>query len=212
MKKTSQIVISLAAVLLFAAPQANGQAFTRDLSGTFEINAGISGVNFFELLFPYSFGAIAHSSAAVEKCHDGLESKMDITLPLHLNVSGRYYLTKWLGVGVSASFGYMSQKIYKTTDSSREYKGTHCLQSYALMPSIRFNYMSHPKCTLYGELQGGIGIYKWDKICTENTMSKLFAFQIIPVGVSFGSKLYGFAELGIGVEWAGANLGIGYRF
>ena len=36
--------------------------------------------------------------------------------------------------------------------------------------------------------------------------------QIIPIGITFGRKVYGFAEYGAGFTYLGGSVGIGYRF
>ncbi len=39
-----------------------------------------------------------------------------------------------------------------------------------------------------------------------------FAMQVVPLGISAGRNLYGFAETGLGTSYFGINVGIGYRF
>ena len=37
-------------------------------------------------------------------------------------------------------------------------------------------------------------------------------FQMAPLGISVGKRLYGFGEIGLGAEYIGGRVGIGYRF
>ena len=37
-------------------------------------------------------------------------------------------------------------------------------------------------------------------------------FQLVPLGLTFGRKVYGFAEFGLGTLYIGANIGAGFRF
>ena len=36
--------------------------------------------------------------------------------------------------------------------------------------------------------------------------------QLNPIGVEFGRRFFGMAEMGVGVNYFGGRLGIGYRF
>lgn len=187
-----------------------------------EIESGLAFFPYFNILFPYALTSIGHKSP-----DDGLQGKADFELPLSLDLGVRYRVTTWFQPGVSIELQRFSGDKTRTKkdgdgnpvlDSNgnevKEYMGRHSLSVAALMPGVRFNYMNRPKCTLYGEAYAGAAYYLLDKNCrSENSMDRiLFSFQVTPIGVTFGSDLFGFFEAGAGSQWIGVQGGIGYRF
>lgn len=79
--------------------------------------------------------------------------------------------------------------------------------SVHLIPMARFNYFSRPAFSLYGA--AGIGAAVFDDA---GDIYAIPTFQITPIGVTFGRKVFGFAEYSGGLSYLGGRLGIGYRF
>ena len=40
----------------------------------------------------------------------------------------------------------------------------------------------------------------------------MLSFQMVPIGVTVGKKVFGFFETGIGTQYVGCMAGIGFRF
>ena len=79
--------------------------------------------------------------------------------------------------------------------------------SLHVIPTARFNYISRPAFSMYSSI--GLGLI----VGTEK--KELFAFptfQLTPLGVTFGRKVFGFAEWSGGVSFFGGRAGIGYKF
>ena len=77
-----------------------------------------------------------------------------------------------------------------------------------VMVSIRYNYVQKETWMLYSGAGFGCAIS-----LVENESNRIIpGFQIIPIGVSFGRRLYGFLNLGLGLEYNGFSAGLGYRF
>lgn len=75
------------------------------------------------------------------------------------------------------------------------------------LPQTRFTFVSKPVVKLYASV--GLGIYA----CSfNNDMSILPAFQLTPIGIMVGRRVFGFAEVGVGTMYSGAMAGIGFRF
>lgn len=73
------------------------------------------------------------------------------------------------------------------------------------LPQARFNYCNRKYMTMYSSIGVGVGYSTFD--------SMLFpAFQVVPVGLTVGRKVFGFVEICLGDVNLGANAGIGYRF
>ena len=84
-------------------------------------------------------------------------------------------------------------------------------------------YMNRRYVRLYGSLGIGAAFYGgFDKLTYSYTDSRgsvqfednsfRACGQFSPIGVEFGNKLFGFAEIGIGSLYAGMQAGIGYKF
>lgn len=88
--------------------------------------------------------------------------------------------------------GYTRQR--KSRSSSADLSG---------VAMVRFNYFNRKYVHLYSSVGAGFLLYDWRVVPQ---------IQLVPVGVSFGGKLFGFAELGAGSLFLGGNIGIGYKF
>lgn len=208
MKKlfTAIAIAALSAGTLSARDGFERQADLQDRG--WEINAGASLVNYFNLLIYILPAALTNDP------DDGLENSSEFSWPGSFIIEPRYNFNSWFSAGLNCQAQIMNDHKYKTeTDSetgveTKKYAGTSRFHVYTVMPSARFKYMNHPKCTLYGSAQAGLALY----LINGGKPQPIFSFQINPIGVTFGSKLYGYAELGIGTQWFGGHLGIGYRF
>ncbi len=221
MKKLLSILLAVLLTAPLAGAQEDPLKLERpktDYTGHWEIGTGISSLNYINLMFIYLLTDLGHAlgSTPVE---DGRENDIEWGFPGNLNIHPRYYVNRWLSVGANLSLEYMSDKTYHsetnkdTGETTKIYRGMHSMGVIALMPSVRFNYMTHPACTLYGEAQAGMAAYFFDKTCNADADNDLFfSFQVTPIGVTFGRKVFGFAEIGAGWQWIGGQLGIGYRF
>ena len=86
-------------------------------------------------------------------------------------------------------------------------KGADVGFGLTIMPTARFKYVSREAFSMYGS--AGLGLMAGffdDEAYIYPT------FQLVPVGFTFGRKVYGFAEFGLGTLYIGANVGVGYRF
>lgn len=108
---------------------------------------------------------------------------------------------RWLAVCASAYVTPFWADMYDGQTHAR--KGRKAGASFSGLVSVRFNYFNRPNVRLYSAV--GTGFYL-DKEATN------FQFQVVPFGVSFGGRVFGFAELGIGSLFLGGNIGIGYKF
>lgn len=74
-----------------------------------------------------------------------------------------------------------------------------------LLPKYRFGYLTRKTVRLYGDFGIGAGLYF-------GFGSKLRpAFQINPIGLEVGNKIYGMMQIGFGSLYTGGSIGIGYK-
>lgn len=86
---------------------------------------------------------------------------------------------------------------------SKKKIGTESGASGTLLVMCRFNYFNRRYVRLYSS--AGLGVsFSGFRVGLD--------MQIVPIGVTFGDKVFGFAETGIGSLYLGGNIGIGYRF
>ena len=79
---------------------------------------------------------------------------------------------------------------------------------FQVVPQARFNWVSRDLVKMYSSI--GIGAligYDLDKC-----FDILPTFQVTPIGIEVGRKVFGFCEGGIGMMYFGGMVGVGYRF
>ena len=115
-------------------------------------------------------------------------------------LSYTYHDRRWLQYGGKVVFGASTRwRKSSITGEKLENLSYYCL---SVMPSVRFNWFYREKVQLYSSISIGVvtdfdSIYPWGDLTL--------------VGCSFGRKVFGFAELGMGTAgWLRG--GIGYRF
>jgi hypothetical protein len=216
MKKLLSIILAAAlAAPLASARSISDRAISGDDTDRWEITAGVSAINYFNMIL-YIFPAALTNSP-----DDGLENTPEFAWPGSFTIQPRFNVNRWFSVGMEFAGQYWNSHGYKTEDitdpdtgdvtgQKKTYKGTASMLVLAAMPTAHFKYMVHPRCTLYGEAQLGVAYYSFNRSDDPNNV--IFSFQAIPFGVTFGRDLYGFAEVGIGTQWMGGHIGVGYRF
>ena len=154
------------------------------------------------------------------------------------NISGIYesskYYSKEISTGTwTAAYAYNFSRIL-ALQGSVSYEGgwnkfynweTHGLAYVSsdnyitLMGTLRVTWLNRKLVRLYSSFGMGAAVEMVRKIESSTspywnpvTTNVRFAFQACPIGISVGKKLYGLAEAGIGHQYVGACLGIGYRF
>ena len=103
--------------------------------------------------------------------------------------------------------GYFTGLWYSTYDYKDVRKGTDVGFNLSILPTARFKYINREFFSMYGSVAAGVAVGYFDK--------ELYAFptfQLVPLGVTAGRKVYGFAEVGFGLLYIGGNVGVGYRF
>jgi hypothetical protein len=117
-------------------------------------------------------------------------------------------------VGVSFIFEELTKDVTITGSSSitnnEAYKGKH----YTVLVNGSYMYSVKPKFEMYARL--GLGVSFTEEKYTEQQVETsdedvLFAYQISPIGIRVGQKLFFQAEAGFGYVGI-LSIGVGYRF
>ena len=103
--------------------------------------------------------------------------------------------------------GYVSSVWNNVYDYQNNRKGAQVGFCLSILPTARFRYVSRNHFSMYGSVAAGVmaGYFQKDFYAFPT-------FQLVPVGITAGRKVYGFAEFGIGLLYIGGSVGVGYRF
>ncbi|MDR1591758.1 MAG: hypothetical protein LBS16_02590 [Prevotellaceae bacterium] len=127
-----------------------------------------------------------------------------------LSLSYYYHPAKWFWVGGWAYGAATSGGEVYDAHTDKLLRTNDCFM-LSIAPAVRFSYLNRKAVTLYSGLAFGFS-FLWTDTGVNNTGFELLpASQVTFFGVSFGKKLFGNVELGIGMKGI-ISAGIGYRF
>jgi hypothetical protein len=120
------------------------------------------------------------------------------------SIGYRYYVAPRFNIG--ADIGYMKFNAdYLLTKGAEERKGERNTTFLLALPNAEYVYLNKPKVQLYGNLGlGMIHLSGHSDVAGDGQpydySASTFAFQVNPIGVRFGQRFGGFAELGFGLK------------
>lgn len=126
------------------------------------------------------------------------------SLPGLWGIGYRYYVSPRFSVGLDMGFmKYSASYTLKKADDKRQ--GERKTNFIVALPTAEYSYLNKQKVQLYGNI--GVGI---TSVSGHSTVSRdgdlhdysatTVAFQLNPIGVRFGQRFGGFAELGFGFK------------
>lgn len=191
--QTLAVLMALSAI----GPAAFSQESPKELRKN-EISVGVGGPSFWAILDGIECGPRS-SDGVIEPLYGKKYGDKHYT-PSY-SVSYNYYTKKWLSFNTRLSYSGSYRYVYTGTDSHVDYlEVTPCV---TLMEMVRFHYMNKEKVRLYSSIGAGVSLA---------VDSLLPSLQFTFFGVSFGKKVFGFVEMGMGTEYISYLGGIGYRF
>ncbi len=120
---------------------------------------------------------------------------------------------KWFALGVQFNTVVISNTEMSPIEGRAV--GKYSDYSLSLLPYARFTYRNREFVKVYSAIGAGLGFAhegapqdRADDV--ENRI--VGRIQFIPVGFTVGRRIYGMGEIGLGTEFMGIRLGIGYRF
>lgn len=118
---------------------------------------------------------------------------------------------KWFALGLQANFDGIWSSLHSSDTGER--LGNCSGVAFSFLPYARFTYLNRPVVKLYSAVGLGIGAgyRKLDNNGWEETLVYP-AFQVTPIGIMVGRRVYGLFELGAGTVYVGCRAGIGVRF
>lgn len=137
-----------------------------------------------------------------------------------IGVGFDYAVCKWFSVSMDLALTSFWRDRFDAVSNTSV--GTDKAFAFYLLPRAKFMYLNHRTVRLYASFGAGAVFYNgFDKLSYRYEDSSGVHFvdhslracaQITPIGVEFGRKLFGFAELGAGSLYVGMQAGIGYKF
>ena len=115
-------------------------------------------------------------------------------------------------VGVSFIFENVTKDVTVTLPSNATYNDAYKADYLTILMNGSYIYKSKPTLELYGKL--GIGVsFSQEKYLRENRTAEraLLAYQISPIGIRAGKRVFFQAEAGFGYVGI-LSIGVGYRF
>ena len=129
-----------------------------------------------------------------------------------VGLSYTYRAKRWCEVGVATAYTGTFNKRYSAFDGSMVGRGKeHFL---VILPTVRFVWKRGDLVRLYTTVSAGI-VCSWLRTDYNYTSpltvrSTIFGAEFIPLGVSVGRRVFGFAEVGYS-ERGWLNIGVGIR-
>lgn len=117
---------------------------------------------------------------------------------------------RWFALTIGIGFNGMYQTVYDSVTGQKS--GCNRGVAVSVLPEARFNWLNRNLVRMYSA--AGLGIVIGGKRNMDYGNSEYFlypAFQLTPVGISVGRKVYGFVELGLGTQFMGGMAGVGIR-
>lgn len=110
---------------------------------------------------------------------------------------------------ITLSFEVAADGIWKDTfdtgTSARIRRTSGC--SVTILPQARIHWFNREWCRMYSSAGFGLTAGGFDGRSETSA-----AGQIVPFGITFGKRFFGFAEVGAGTLYLGGKFGVGYRF
>ncbi len=198
MKKLSFLL----ALLLIAAPLCNAQKAQKSEPLDYKVGAraGVAPLPLVPtaaLMFSVFFRAFELEE----------DEHLDYNYRPWTSLEAQYFFNKRISLGIDIGF-YTSNYAIKKDGTEEIVREGKYMTLLSILPEFRLNYLPREKFCLYGTAAVGVMLLGGDNIIESST----FNFQLNPIGIEFGKRLYGFAELGAGLNFLGARGGLGIRF
>lgn len=133
-----------------------------------------------------------------------------------VNLDYGYHTSSKCLQGMTVSYNRVAKDQYKKSEPNELY-GTSTDYYFAIMPTVKFNWVNKEHFAFYSRASAGLYLVKIedrvskDASKNDNEVDPGFAFQFSPVGLEAGGSVRGFVELGFGATGI-VNGGVRYRF
>ena len=116
-----------------------------------------------------------------------------------------FHIERWFTLSVGLAADGMWKSFYDV--HTEEKTGTSRGASVTILPQARFNWLNRDVVRMYSSVGLGVTAGRFD-----DSSGVFRATQLVPVGITVGRRLFGFAEIGYGTLFIGGMFGVGYRF
>lgn len=200
MNRSSLSRFILLSFILLVAGAFSAKAQNTDYK-RFEVRLGVSG-------YPMLSSSFRNTNKYVESPYsylylEDLYYDRDGVIYTFGNIGSEFTwnIKKWLAVCAGLHVTPFWRDRYDGYTRQRKSRSSSADLSGVVM--VRFNYFNRQYVHLYSSIGAGLLLYDWH-VAPQ--------IQLVPLGVSFGGRVFGFAELGAGTLFLGGNIGIGYQF
>lgn len=121
----------------------------------------------------------------------------------------RYPLSETVKIGLQVGFGSVENNKTSTYIDGSQLSKKFTYNYFTVMPGIDVRYFKKNLFTMYGNANLGVSFTTVKDSNNEKESTTGFSFQINPVGLSYGDKIAGFIEGGIGISFVNAGIKFG---
>ena len=120
------------------------------------------------------------------------------------------YFKRWFSLNLNLGFNHLWNDTYSVV--YEDLRGKDKSTFVYFLPEAKFSYFVRRNVSLYSSVGVGLSYLSYNLSSRNYEDSLKFDFQLVPIGVSFGHKFFGFVEAGLGTLYLGGKVGVGYRF
>lgn len=203
-----RLLIILCAISFFAQ-EAQAQTWTEKRKEPAkyqqEWRFGVAGYPIMELLgyskWGYDYDVMAPGNIDIDRLYRDYHGprKMIGLVSAEYSYNRNRHLTYAVG-------GYASTVWENTYDYKDQRIGTNAGFNLSIVPTVRWKYFVRDRFSMYGSAGLGVSVGYFEEWNIWPT------FMFVPLGLTFGDKVYGFVEYGAGLLYIGGSAGVGYRF
>lgn len=129
-----------------------------------------------------------------------------------INLGADRLLCRWFSLGLDLNIeGRRNFRYDPYTGPVERQRGT----AIVVMPQAKFIYLNRPYVRIYGSIGLGLSFHiGFDELSNDLGSSSSFiqpAYQLSPIGLEVGNKVFGFAEYGYGFLFSAFRAGVGFK-
>ena len=148
------------------------------------------------------FGAVIGGLAI--SLNESNNETLDIKLPPYFAIDVLHNFNARWSAGLSTGY---TGCVWNVVDKDTRMVHSSTFLTFIPINAVgRVNYLARPAYKLYGSLEAGV------LLSVGESLDFIYSAQINPIGFEFGRDFFGLIELGVGLNYVGGRLGLGYRF
>ena len=175
----------------------------------FEINFGLGSLPFYSTEESSSNRKSHYAGAYPASLGELYHDCYDVHISPTFSTEWAYFLNgRWSLVG-SLGFNQARASFFDPhTDACLKSETAYC---FDILAGLRLYHRHLSHLNIFSQLMFGAVFHTGGEYLSNNPAVKTFGWQITPIGLSYGSRVYGLMEAGWGTEYLGIRIGAGIK-